>query len=107
MTSDRSHVRASAPLVYVGSEVRAAGYRLGGFRTLTPATADADAVERALRDAAVVVLEAAYAERLPRARVERWLAAGTPLVMIAPHDDGAASPLDPAERVRVQLGLEA
>jgi vacuolar-type H+-ATPase subunit F/Vma7 len=95
-------------LIYVGSAVRAAGYRLGGFVTLTPEQGqEGPAVESALRQASIVVLESQVAERLPRARLESLLAAGSPPIVIAPHPDGTSSALDPAERVRIQLGLEA
>lgn len=97
-----------APLVFVGSAVRAAGYRLGGFTTLTPAAGhEVAAVERALKVGAIVVLDAAVAEALPAPRLQRWLAHGAPPVVIAPRADGACSPADPAERVRLQLGLDA
>jgi vacuolar-type H+-ATPase subunit F/Vma7 len=100
---------AAAPLVYIGGAVRAAGYRLAGFATVTPRAEDSDAaaIEAAMRGAAVVVVAAEVAERIPRARMEKWLAAGPPLVIIAPRSDGSLSAHDPAERVRVQLGIEA
>ena len=95
-------------LVFVGNAVRAAGYRLGGFATVTPEPGnEVAAVERALKEGAIVVIDADTAESLPPARLERWLASGAPPVAIAPHADGTCSRTDPAERVRVQLGLEA
>jgi len=95
-------------LVFVGNAVRAAGYRLGGFATVTPEPGqEVTAVERALKVGAIVVIDADIAESLPPARLERWLASGAPPVAIAPHSDGTCSRTDPAERVRVQLGLEA
>lgn len=99
---------AGAQLLYVGDAARAAGYRLGGFATLTPATGqEAAAIEQAMRQASIVVLDADIAERLPRARLEAWLAGGSPPFLIAPRSDGTSSALDPAERVRIQLGLDA
>lgn len=101
-------VPVGARLLYVGNAVRAAGYRLGGFATLTPATGqEAAAIEQAMRQASIVVLDADIAERLPRARLEAWLAGGSPPFLIAPRSDGTSSALDPAERVRIQLGLDA
>jgi hypothetical protein len=95
-------------LTYVGSAARAAGHRLGGFVAVTPERGqEGPAVEAALLHASIVVLEAEVAERLPRARLESLLAAGSPPILIAPHADGTPSALDPAERVRIQLGLEA
>jgi len=95
-------------LVFVGNAVRAAGYRLGGFATISPERGrEVAAVERALKEGAIVVIDADTAESLPPARLERWLANGAPPVAIAPRADGTCSRADPAERVRVQLGLEA
>ena len=101
--------RASdAPLVFVGNAVRAAGYRLGDFATVTPERGqETRAVEQALAVASVVVVDPEVAERLPPARLEAWLARGAPPVVLAPHADGSCSRADPAQRVRVQLGLEA
>lgn len=95
-------------LVFIGNAVRAAGYRLGGFVTVTPAPGhEAAAVERALQGAGLVVLDADVAERLPAARLDAWLAGGAPPFVVAPRGDGACSRADPAERVRTQLGLDA
>jgi hypothetical protein len=97
-----------APLVFVGRAARAAGYRLGDFVTLTPERGqETRAVEQAMAAASVVVIDPDVAERLPPARLEAWLARGAPPIVIAPHADGSCSRADPAERVRIQLGLEA
>ncbi len=96
------------PLVFVGDAVHAAGYRLGGFTTLAPIPgSELAAVEQALYSAAVVVLDAAVAEALPASRLEHWLERGTPPVVVALRADGSPSPADPAERVRLQLGIDA
>lgn len=96
------------PLVFVGNAVRAAGFRLAGFRTLTPEREREIADIEAARQASdLVVLDADVAERIPPARLDAWLVAGAPPVVIAPRADGSVSPADPAERVRVQLGLDA
>jgi vacuolar-type H+-ATPase subunit F/Vma7 len=104
-----STARAPArPLVFVGDDVRAAGYRLGGFITLAAEPGhEVAAVEHALRTGAVVVLDPDVAEAVPPARLEHLLARGTPPVVIAPRADGSCSRADPAERVRVQLGMDA
>ena len=93
--------------MFVGNAVRAAGYRLGDFVTVTPERGhETRAVEQAMATASVVVIDADVAERLPPARLESWLARGAPPIVIAPHPDGTCSRADPAERVRIQLGLE-
>lgn len=95
-------------LVFVGNAVRAAGYRLAGFGTVCPEREhETAAIEQAMRTAAIVVIDAEVAERLPPVRLETWLASGAPPMVIAPHPDGCCSRADPAERVRIQLGLEA
>jgi len=45
--------------------------------------------------------------KIPLARLEKAIAAQMPLVLIVPDLDGRPSPVDPAARVRRQLGLEA
>jgi hypothetical protein len=103
----RAHHASNGPLVFVGNAVRAAGYRLGDFVTVTPARGhETRAVEQAMEAASVVVIDADVAERLPPAHLESWLARGAPPLVIAPHADGTCSRADPAERVRIQLGLE-
>lgn len=102
-----SHATVRPP-VFVGNAVRAAGFRLAGFATLTPERDREVADIEAMRPAAsLVVLDAEVAERIPAARLDAWLVAGTPPLVIAPRPDGSVSPADPAERVRVQLGLDA
>jgi hypothetical protein len=54
-----------------------------------------------------VFVTAAVAERLPRDALEAALAAGRPLVVLLPEPAQPPSRLDPAERVRAQLGLDA
>jgi hypothetical protein len=44
--------------------------------------------------------------KIPLARLEQAVAAAAPLVLIVPDPDGRPSPVDPAARVRSQLGLE-
>lgn len=107
MTAPARHA-FDAPLVFVGNAVRAAGYRLGDFVTVTPEPGqETRAVAQAMAAASVVVIDADVAERLSPARLETWLARGTPPIVIAPHADGTCSRADPAERVRIQLGIEA
>ena len=94
-------------VAYLGDPVSAAGFRLAGARTWTPeAGAESAALARARARAGVVLLSAEVADRLPRDELEAALAALRPLVAIVPDAAGTVSPLDPAERVRAQLGLE-
>ena len=97
---------ARIALAYVGDAVDAAGFRLAGARVFTPAAGEEAAALAHARDIAqVVLLSRDVAAALPRGELEAALAALQPLAVIVP-DGGEISPLDPAERVRAQLGLE-
>ena len=93
-------------LAYLGDAAHAAGFRLAGARVFTPAPGEEAAVlAQARAQAEVVLLAAEVATALPRAELETALAALQPLLVIVPQRE-QISPLDPAERVRAQLGLE-
>ena len=93
-------------LAYVGDAVDAAGFRLAGARVFAPsAGGEAAALRQAREEAQVVLLSREVAAALPRGELEAALAAVQPLVAIVPAGV-EISPLDPAERVRAQLGLE-
>jgi vacuolar-type H+-ATPase subunit F/Vma7 len=93
---------------YVGGAEDAAGFRLAGLDCFTPRGDDAAAFAAALACGAEAVFVAAdVAERLPRAALETALGAGRPLVVLLPAPGAPPSRLDPAERVRAQLGLDA
>jgi hypothetical protein len=96
-------------LAYIGNALDAAGWRLAGAVTLTPAPGcEVQALDEARRAAALVLVASEVARALPLPVLESALAALRPLVLVLPDDSGA-HPLavDPAERVRRQLGLEA
>jgi vacuolar-type H+-ATPase subunit F/Vma7 len=97
---------ARIALAYVGDAVDAAGYRLAGARVFSPAAGEETAALGHARSAAqVVLLSREVAAALPRSALEAALAALQPLLAIVP-EGGEISPLDPAERVRAQRGLE-
>ena len=97
---------ARLALAYVGDAVDAAGFRLAGARVYSPAAGEEAAALTHARDIAqVVLLSPGVAAALPRGDLEAALSALQPLVAIVP-EGGSISPLDPAERVRAQLGLE-
>jgi vacuolar-type H+-ATPase subunit F/Vma7 len=92
---------------YVGAPEDAAGLRLAGVLCWSPQGDDAGAFRAALAcGAEAVFVTAAVAEQLPRAELEFALTHGRPLVVLLPEPGAAASRLDPAERVRGQLGLD-
>lgn len=93
---------------YVGATEDAAGFRLAGARCWTPRGDDGRALQAALACGADAVFVAAdVAERVPRDLLDAALASGRPLLVVLPEPGRAASRLDPAERVRAQLGLDA
>lgn len=99
---------APGPFAYVGAPEDAAAFRLAGVRCWTPGADAAPAFAAALTSRVdAVFVTAEVAERVPRAELEAALVAGHPLVVVLPAPDGALSRLDPAERVRAQLGLDA
>lgn len=93
--------------VFLGDEVSAAGYRLGGAVVRTPASGEeASFFEWARREAPLVLVTADIAARLPPGLLARAFAAGQPLVLIVPDARRRMAPPDLARSVRHQLGME-
>ena len=96
-----------AAFAYIGDAVQAAGFRLIGAQCWVPEPgAERAAFLAARRSAEAVFITPAIAEKLPRVDLDLALAAGRPLLLLVPAPGAGPSPLDPAERVRAQLGLE-
>ncbi len=97
----------SAPVpVYIGDEVSACGYRLAGLETHVPADDNLPAeLDSIIRDAALVLLSADIAGRLPDDQRERLLARVKPPVVVVPDVRGHAQLADMATRLRKQLGV--
>jgi vacuolar-type H+-ATPase subunit F/Vma7 len=92
---------------YVGDSVQAAGFRLIGAKCWVPEPGSERAAFLAARkEAEAVFISPSIAERLPRTELDAALAAGRPLLLLVPTPGTDPSPLDPAERVRAQLGLD-
>lgn len=97
----------AAPIAFVGDAIMATGYRLAGVAVhVPPSGEEVAAFERARSEAKVVLVALDIALRIPLGRLEQAIAAPAPLVLIVPDLDGRGSPVDPAARVRRQLGLE-
>lgn len=91
---------------YVGNDVDAAGFRLAGVRTWAPRAGEVlAAFSNAADGSDAVFISSRIAEALPRAVLDAALLAERPLLVLVP-DATTTSPLDPAERVRAQLGIE-
>ena len=94
--------------IFLGDELSAAGYRLGGAVVRTPAPGEEPSfLEWAWREAPLVLVSAEVAARLPRGALARAFAAGQPPVLIVPDVRGRVAPPDLAAELRRQLGMEA
>jgi len=102
----REGIPVSAAFAYIGNALDAAGFRLAGVRASAPESGDVLAAFEAAAGCQAVFITPAAAAQLPRPLLEAAMTAARPLVVLVP-EDGAPSPLDPAERVRAQLGLES
>lgn len=96
-------------VAYLGNALDAAGWRLAGALTFTPAAGEAvTALAAARQAAALVLLDGETAGALPPDVLEPALAALRPLLLVLPEAGDAPPPaFDPGERVRRQLGLES
>lgn len=102
-----STVRPGPAPVFLGDELSAAGFRLGGALTRTPAAGEEAAMfEWARQRAPLVLITPAVAERLPAGQLARALAVTTPLVLIVPDVRGREQPPDLTQALRRQLGME-
>lgn len=94
------------PVVFLGDETSAAGFRLAG---LTVRAVDAGREEegfaRARAEAAVLLVDARCAARLPAVMLLAALEAGQPPLLILPDRVGDLPAGDPAPAVRRLLGL--
>lgn len=98
---------SGAPPVFLGDELSAAGFRLAGAVTRTPAAGEEAALfEWARQQAPLVLVTAEVAARLPGELLARALAAVAPLVLVVPDARGQAQPPDLAQALRRQLGME-
>jgi vacuolar-type H+-ATPase subunit F/Vma7 len=94
-------------LFFIGDEASAAGFRLAGVRTLSPAPAGAvAAVREALADEPdLLMLTAEYARALAPSDLAQLLNALQPLTLLMADLPGHVMPDELAQQVRRQLGL--
>ena len=94
-------------LYYIGDEASAAGFRLAGASIIVPREGEEVAALQAARaDAALVLLSAALAARLPPTLLRAARAALAPLTLVVPDLRDGTRPPDTAARLRRELGLE-
>ncbi len=97
----------SAP-VFIGDELTAAGYRLAGAVTRTPAAGEEASLLQWARDSSdLVLISAVCAARIPRAILQPWLAAPQPLLLVVCDARGEMEMPDSGARIQALLGLGA
>lgn len=104
-----SDLGASAParIAFLGDAAEAAAFRLCGLQTWSPeAGGELAALNAALAQAALVLLSASLARRLPAAALEAALQRLAPPTLIIPEPEGSPLDIDPVVRVRHHMSLE-
>jgi|LNFM01.1.fsa_nt_gb vacuolar-type H+-ATPase subunit F/Vma7 len=101
-------MKTSHALAYLGNLQDAAGWRLAGACAVTPDPGgEVQALAAMMGTASVVLMSTEVARALPPDVLEPALTALQPLVLVLPDDAGGqTTAIDPAERVRRQLGIE-
>jgi vacuolar-type H+-ATPase subunit F/Vma7 len=91
---------------FVGDDLSALGFRLGGVECHSPTPAETPALFRALRERVqFILLTAEAAETLPPDLLRKTQAAERPLVLVIADVRRRVLPADRAELVRRQLGM--
>lgn len=97
----------SAP-IFIGDEVSASAYRLGGARVrVTSVDNVADDLAWACREAELVLITAEFAARLPSDELVKTQSLLRPLVLVVPDVRGRTPVPNLSQWIRGQLGLEA
>ena len=97
-----------SPIVFLGDEVSATGFRLAGVAVRLPLEGEEQqALAEAASSAELVLITAAFARRLPPALLERYQSGSRPLVGVVPDVAGAVRPADLAADIRRHLGIAA
>ena len=91
---------------YIGDEVTAAAMRLAGACGRTaPAGTEREALAAAREQAALILLSARVAARLPATELMRAQLALAPLTLVVPDIGDDAAKTDRAGALRAQLGV--
>lgn len=95
------------PAVFVGDELTAAGFRLTGIATVVPEPDGAgEALRKARKQAALVIITADLARHLPADELESVQTAEAPMVAVIPDVLFRTAVPDLARRLRRALGIE-
>lgn len=91
---------------FVGDELTALGFRLGGIECHSPSPEETPSLFRDLQGRVeLILLTAQAAEALPADLLRKTQAAGLPLVLVIADVRRCLAPPDPGELVRRQLGM--
>ena len=92
--------------VFIGDELSATGYRLGGARVHHPPLEDAaDIFRRAQRETDLILISVEYARALPEDELNRALLQERPLVLVVPDVRERFEMRDVPSRLRRELGV--
>jgi len=93
--------------IFIGDELSATGFRLAGIETVVPAPEDVVPVLAAARArAALIIMTAELAARVPAAELEAAMLAEAPALAIVPDVRFRVEVPDLARRLRRVLGIE-
>lgn len=93
-------------IIFLGDEATAAGFRLAGLSVRpVPPGGEPQAFAQALAEAALLLVGAGCAARLPAPLLQAALAAGQPPLLVLPERLGDLPADDPAAAVRRLLGM--
>lgn len=94
--------------IFIGDEVSASAYRLGGARVrVTSADQVAADLDWACREGELVLITAEFAAKLRSGELIKRQTQLRPLVLVVPDVRGRSAPADLSRWIRTQLGLEA
>ena len=91
---------------FIGDEVTAAGFRLGGADMYIAAPEQVPALFRQLRDTAdLLIFTSETAAQVPEDMMRQSIRQGRPLLLVIPDATGRRQPEDLVARLRRQLGM--
>lgn len=92
--------------VFIGDELSATGYRLGGARVHSPPLEDApDVFRRAQRETDLILISVEFARSLPEKELNGALMRERPLVLVVPDIRERFVMRDVPARLRRELGV--
>lgn len=97
-----------ASTAFIGDELSAAGFRLAGVSTYSPAREHvAETFARARQDRELLLMTEAYARELPNSVLQAALRESKPLLLVVPDLRLRVLPPDLGRSVDLALGIES